>query len=736
MDSIMIESFQVRNIATYNATGISCDNLGKINFIYGTNGSGKTTLSNLLRGGSSNCAINWLSNRPLDIHVYNKSFKERNILNNASLKGVFTIGEDDVDNENLIIAKQEEVIELEKLSTRLNVTLGQKKTNLSGLKRKIVDDIWFSSTDLRKSALKTPLAGFLGKKEDFFGKNLMEMHSTAALLDLKELEDQTRTIYSKSPSALSRITNQQASELQQIENDSIWKEVIVGKGDINISALVDSLNISSWVREGSKYIHSDLEICPFCQKNTIDHAFREDIQSYFDENYTVKEARLSALQGRYKQRSEGLLGSLQLIADAQKVNTAYFFDVVLFEQIIAQLKAKIQLNQNFIDSKLEKPNKSIDVDVTVAEITQLQTIIDDANNLIDKHNLIVSSLTDSKAKLVSHSWRYIAEINKGYLKEYNDGSRGAEKAIQGINASITKTEGNIKTLNREIAVLSQKKTNTKKTIDEINSSLKYFGFTGFSIVESADNHNHYQLKRSDGSIANETLSEGEVSFITFLYFYHLCKGGATEGSINSNRVIVIDDPISSLDSNILFVVSSLVKDIIYSISNDINHKIKQLIVLTHNVYFHKEISYTSSKLKEDCKVNFWNLRKSGNVTSIKNYYDKNPIKSSYELLWQEMREESASQTTIQNSMRRIIENYFQILGGIGNNDILSSFSCANEQLICRSLMCWINDGSHCIPDDLYVDDQSSTIEEYRRVFKDIFEHTNHIAHYDMMMKER
>ena len=736
MDSAMIESFQVRNIATYNAAGISCDNLGKINFIYGTNGSGKTTLSNLLRGSSSHCTVSWLSNRPLDVHVYNKSFKERNILNNASLRGVFTIGEDDVDNENLIIAKRNEVLEIEKLSSRLNITLEQKRTNLSELKRRIIDDIWFSSADLRKSALKNPLSGFLGKKEDFFGKNLIELHSKAALLGLQELEDQSETIYSKSPSALSRIISQQTSELQQIESDNIWEEVIVGKGDINISALVDSLNISSWVREGSKYIQSDLETCPFCQKNTIDHAFREDIQSYFDENYTIKETQLSALRGRYRQCSDRLLDSLQFIADAHKVKAAYSFDVVLFEQLIANLRAKIQLNQNLIDGKLEKPNKSIDIDITVPEITQLQTIIDDANNLIDKHNLIVSSLSNSKAKLVSHSWRYIAEINKSQLKEYNDGSKGAKKAIQSINTNITTTEGNIRRLNREIAVLSQKKTNTKKTIDEINSSLKYFGFTGFSIVESADSHNHYQLKRSDGSIANETLSEGEVSFITFLYFYHLCKGGATESSINSSRVIVIDDPISSLDSNILFVVSSLVKDIIYDISNDINHKIKQLIVLTHNVYFHKEISYTSSKLKEDCRVNFWNLRKAGNVTSIKNYYDKNPIKSSYELLWQEMREESASQTTIQNSMRRIIENYFKILGGIGDNDILSCFSCANEQLICRSLICWMNDGSHCIPDDLYVDDQSSTIDEYRRIFKDIFEHTNHIAHYEMMIKER
>lgn len=732
----MIESFHIKNIATYNESGISCNNLGKINFIYGTNGSGKTTISNLLKNTSPNCTVRWLGGRPLDVYVYNKDFKEKNILNNASLKGVFTIGEDDIDNENLIIEKQTKVRELEKLSLGLQTTLAGKTKKLADLKSKTVDSVWFSSGELRKNALRKPLSGYLGSKEDFFEKSLMELGSKATLLDLTELEQQSETLYRKTPASLPKIISPLMPELEQIESNAIWTEVIVGKGDINLSDLIESLNISAWVREGSHYMQDDVATCPFCQKNTIDHRFREDVHSYFDKNYEAKETLLESLQGNYTEHSNRLLDSFQKIADNQKSQNLYAFDSVLFEQIITQLTVKIQLNQNLISSKLGKPNTIIDIDSTSTEIAQLQTIIDDANILIDKHNALVTSLSSSKAKLVIHSWRYIAELNKDNLKKYNDESKNVNSAIRGINTTITKTEGNIRKIDGEIASLSQKKTNTKKTIDEINSSLSYFGFTGFSIVESTDNNKHYQLKRSNGSLANETLSEGEISFITFLYFYHLCKGGATEGTINSNRIIVIDDPISSLDSNILFVVSSLVKDIIYKISNDSNHKIKQVIVLTHNVYFHKEISYTSNKLKADCRANFWNLSKTRNVTSIKNYYQINPIKSSYELLWQELREESVSKTTLQNSMRRIIENYFKILGGIEDSDILAYFVCHNEQLICRSLICWVNDGSHCIPDDLYVDDQSSTIEEYKRIFKDIFKHTNHIAHYDMMTRER
>lgn len=736
MDSIMIESFQVRNIATYNESGVSCNDLGKINFIYGTNGSGKTTISNLLKNSSPNCTVRWSAGRPLDLYVYNKDFKEKNILNNASLKGVFTIGEDDIDNEKLIIEKQNEVRELENLSLGLRTTLDGRRSKLSHLKSNTVDSVWFSSGELRKNALRNPLSGYLGSKEDFFEKSLIELDSTAALLDLTELEEQSETLYRKTPASLPKIISPLMPDLEQIESNDIWVEVIVGKGDINLSDLIESLNISAWVREGSHFMQDDVATCPFCQKNTIDHSFREDFYSYFDENYEAKEKLLESLQGSYTQHSNRLLGSFQQIADKHKSKNLYVFDSVLFEQTIAQLKAKIQLNQNLISSKLGKPNTIIDIDVTVTEIAKLQTIINDANILIDKRNALVASLSSSKSKLVTHSWRYIAELNKDNLKKYKDESKNVNSAIRGINSSITKTEANIRKINGEIASLSQKKTNTKKTIDEINSSLSYFGFTGFSIVESADNNKHYQLKRSNGSLANETLSEGEVTFITFLYFYHLCKGGTTEGTINSNRVIVIDDPISSLDSNILFIVSSLVKDIIYEINNDSNHKIKQVIVLTHNVYFHKEISYTSNKLKADCRANFWNLSKIGNVTIIKNYYQINPIKSSYELLWQELREESVSKTTLQNSMRRIIENYFKILGGIEDNDILACFLCHNEQLICRSLICWINDGSHCIPDDLYIDDQSSTIEEYKRIFRDIFKHTNHMAHYEMMTRER
>ncbi len=211
------------------------------------------------------------------------------------------------------------------------------------------------------------------------------------------------------------------------------------------------------------------------------------------------------------------------------------------------------------------------------------------------------------------------------------------------------------------------------------------------------------------------------------------KGGVSKETVNDERVLVIDDPVSSLDSNVLFVVSTLIKEVIKTIKSG-SGNIKQLILLTHNVYFHKEVTFIDGRTKECSKTNFWILRRNGHVSSIQAFLMRNPIQSSYELLWQELKGGNLkSHITLQNTMRRIIENYFKLLGKYVDDDIISKFSVKEEQEICRSLLSWVNDGSHSINDDLFIELQDRTIESYKNVFKEIFVNTNQEGHYNMMM---
>lgn len=84
-------------------------------------------------------------------------------------------------------------------------------------------------------------------------------------------------------------------------------------------------------------------------------------------------------------------------------------------------------------------------------------------------------------------------------------------------------------------------------------------------------------------------------------------------------------------------------------------------------------------------------------------------------------------------MRRILENYFSILGKNRDDILISKFETHEEKDICRSLLSWINEGSHTLPDDMYIELPDGMITKYLKVFKDIFMLTDNIGHYNMMM---
>lgn len=202
--------------------------------------------------------------------------------------------------------------------------------------------------------------------------------------------------------------------------------------------------------------------------------------------------------------------------------------------------------------------------------------------------------------------------------------------------------------------------------------------------------------------------------------------------MTTDRVIVIDDPVSSLDSDILFIVSSLIKQLFEEARSAVG-TIKQVFVLTHNVYFHKEVSFKTNR-RNGGRLNeetFWTVRKPAQHSQIQGH-ESNPIKTSYELLWLEVRDPDRSNLAIQNTLRRIIENYFKILGGVDSDSIYEKFE-GKERLTCKSLFSWVNDGSHFAQDDLYVSIDEGAVDNYLAVFKEVFKKTGHISHYNMMM---
>ena len=348
-----------------------------------------------------------------------------------------------------------------------------------------------------------------------------------------------------------------------------------------------------------------------------------------------------------------------------------------------------------------------------------------------EHNALVKNIGKEKAKLVSEVWKHLVDVDLGAVYvEYKTKKAELDGAIKSIEGRMESFSQEARTREAAIRELEKQTTSVKPTIDAINSLLASFGFHGFALA-MADDGKSYKLVREDKSDAKQTLSEGEKTFVTFLYFYHLLKGSDTESGINTDRVVVFDDPVSSLDSEILFIVGSLIKKVFDETRNGLS-LIKQVFVLTHNVYFHKEVSFNNTRKDKALKdETFWVVRKPAKHSKLEPH-ETNPIQTSYELLWSEVKNPKPSLLTIQNVMRRILENYFKFFGGVEPREICAKLP-GKDQMICNSLLSWVNDGSHYAQDDIFVSLDQGAVGGYLKVFQLIFKLSGHEAHYKMMM---
>jgi wobble nucleotide-excising tRNase len=104
----------------------------------------------------------------------------------------------------------------------------------------------------------------------------------------------------------------------------------------------------------------------------------------------------------------------------------------------------------------------------------------------------------------------------------------------------------------------------------------------------------------------------------------------------------------------------------------------------------------------------------------------------YDLIWAEVARGDHSKHTIQNTLRRVLESSFNILGKTKLEKLHEQFT-GHEREVCRCLLSWINDGSHMAHDDLFIAVEDKVIEVYLQVFRLIFEKAGYIGHYNKMM---
>lgn len=736
----MINSINISEVASYNADDHVMKDLGRINFVFGANGTGKTTISRVLDnpGDFPTCSIDWEHGQVQTCKVYNVDFVKNTLTSLSEMPGIFTLGQDDSNKRNEINRMQELIKNENEKKVKTNIALqgengrGGKREELALLIQKYTDRIWKQKTKYSKSLIITGLEGFLGSKARFREK-ILEQYAKKqeAPVTYDQLLEKASTVFDKNVSLFDLIPEPDFTRILKLAKSAILIKKIVGKEDVDISEMVKKLGNNDWVKSGMVYLDRSEGICPFCQRS-LEKDFRVKLEEYFDDSYVEALREISSIKKDYSDECEEIILHLNELLN----QNLPFIDNEALSIQVNSLSKIFSDNLKLIEYKYSHASEPVELVDCNASINIINNLIKTANEKISNHNEMTANIESEKKELSSQIWKFVTYEIKDDITDFVKERVKIENEITGLEQEIKKIDELIKIHGEELTQLQNGTTGVEATRNAINEQLEKFGYTGFRLGEGMDRYS-YSIVRDNGQVVNDTLSEGEQNFITFLYFYFMLKGSLENTGTIDNKVVVIDDPVSSMDSDALFIISSLIRDLFSEICEG-KGNIVQLFIMSHNLYFYKEVSFTKGFKKGITRqMKYWVVQKRDGFSSIESRQN-NPVSSTYEVLWKRIKTakkypESCNINGLQNTMRRILEHYYKYYGGISLCDIPNRVN-GDYRWITKSLISWTNAGSHSSFDDVCCSPLSEgSVEKNLDAFRMIFLEMGHLAHYNMMM---
>ncbi len=729
-----------------------------VNFFYGRNGVGKSTVARTIERDEGVVWQDGRSASDYDVLVYSQDFINRNFETYGDLKGVFTVSEPNIKIQKQVEEKTVKKDELDKQIIEYTEQSCQKVTAQGKAEENFQKVCWDRSRDI---CAKFPDAVKGTGRKNLFANAVLAV-KTPAEQDLEKLAELYRIAYdsqARTYGLFSRIST--APTYGRLPGKDLMDKVVVSSSKTPFANFIKALHASDWVRQGHQHYSEEAAgRCPYCQQK-LPANFEAEIAACFDEQYRQDISEITRFQSTYARETSAIIDKLK----ANLSDPMPTLDLTEYQSKLSLLESGIKINEQRIAEKVKEPTSVVsleDIDSLLIEIGQ---IIDEINKKIKVNNDVVGAQRQKKAECKSAVWAHIAFILKDDVTSYQTSLAQMKKDAEDLKNKVFQARRDSHALAEEIAELNKQTVNTKAAIDSINALLRDSGFQGFRLREKTGVTNVYEVIREDGSVA-ENLSEGERNFIAFLYFYNLVRGSQSR-EVVKDKVVVIDDPVSGMDSGALFIVAAIVRELISICSNNaqiVDNKntgayIKQIFILTHNAYFHREVTY--HQVEKYKSVSFYVIQKVHNVSTIgapktrqnpdipselENY---NPVQNSYAALWNELKEID-SPISILNVMRRILEYYFmQMYGYEGDalrklvlDDHKEDFIILpekegdkpdNMKLNLASAMLSYISNPDGINDGLNLTEDYAEVSQYRETFKQIFYVLHQEQHYNMMM---
>lgn len=226
---------------------------------------------------------------------------------------------------------------------------------------------------------------------------------------------------------------------------------------------------------------------------------------------------------------------------------------------------------------------------------------------------MMENLDEERKQLTKDIWDTLIRENIAAINTYLDKQSTSKTKEEKLNAELESLKKHCSELEQRIAKYESTLTSIKPTLTRINKLLDDHGYEGFRLAESPTDSSSYQIVRNDGTPASVTLSEGEATLITFLYFMQLAKGANNQEDAGQPRILVIDDPVDALDQKGVNIVTSLINDQINEMRQG-EGLVSQIIMLTHNPMLMQTLTHPNGTFIPSRDTHYWTLTKSSGIT--------------------------------------------------------------------------------------------------------------------------
>lgn len=603
------------------------------NILFGYNGRGKSSLA-------LGIVDTYKSSGGTDdsYRLFNRDYVKKTLLLNDDttlIKGVkVTFSENDAE-----IATKIQELEKQKVDTKdLRDEIDNKNKNL----RKKIDEIHDKSKG--KAKINKKRADLSNDKViELYKTDLEKAHAIKPSDDfIKEFDADSESLEKQKVSIeKTRFPKLEITKLSQEDKEFLNNTL---KKSYNFSDELPPLEELNWLESGIKLHEETDKRCKFCQNcfNLYDVINR--VKEYKENEKQKDIKRLAEIKDIINNNLSVIENEKAFSENLSKINVdSKEMDIIYNSECVSEVRELVSI----IDSKIE--NMGYVFDTTNCITTFEKQIEQICEKIKEAFRETIKEIDDSinNIEILTKGKIALALQEQNITKDLDE--------IHKLELNLSNANKDNKEIDKKVKELEDKQSEYTDFMNFLNDILESLGIQIKLILSEENYYLQHSIEKSDLTI--DDISEGEKNLLSLLYFYFELYTDNEQKQLNKAiDLIVVDDPISSLDDSNKFYVLEIIKQII-------DEKNPQIFVLTHSWDDFCQLTY---KLKNNQNAKLLEIYKDSTKDFQSALRECSTNISPYKKLFTELNELSKKNLSdldncdnyhAANSMRRVFEEF-------------------------------------------------------------------------------